>query len=166
MMAEEDDSDTDDELGLWEVDPQGEPVTPNIQVTSEANHTSAGPTTVLGAPKVAPTLKQSKLPVSRGSVPLGQPSTSKRKRSASVGSAYSIIDVDESIRWTKSRRDSTPASGRSIIDVDLVCPKCLRETYSDERHHEICFQKVQSPRVKAGRAKQIKLAPLFCQKRK
>jgi hypothetical protein len=169
-IAEEDDSSTDDELGLWEVDPQGEPVTPSRQIPSEANYASTGPSAVSApapeASKKAPTLKQSKLPVSRGSVPLVQPSTSKRKRSASVGSTYSIIDVDEDIRWTESRRDSTPALTLSIIDVDLVCPRCLRETGSDEQHSEICFPKVQSSRVKGGRAKRVKLAPLFCQKRR
>lgn len=55
MIAEDDDSDTDDELGLWEVDPQGEPVTPSRQIPTEANHASAGPSTMLAlAPETPP----------------------------------------------------------------------------------------------------------------
>ncbi|KAG8754499.1 hypothetical protein FRC12_011168, partial [Ceratobasidium sp. 428] len=118
-LSLEDDTDTDDELGLWEIDPQGEPITPIRQITSETkpgSSTTARPAS--GISKKEPTLKQSKLPISRGSVPLGQPRPSKRKRSASVGAAPSIIDVDIDARHPKTRRGSALVPKLSIIDVD------------------------------------------------
>ncbi|KAG8678608.1 hypothetical protein FRC08_017641 [Ceratobasidium sp. 394] len=170
LPLERDDVDTDDELGLWEVDPYGEPITPSRQITSEPGDpgpsTMAGPS--LGTSKGA-TLKQSKLPVSRASVPLGRSTPSKRKRSASVGAPPSIINVDMDTRHKKARRESIPASGPAVIDVDSVCPNCLQEIDSEERHAENCSPILQSSRAKlrtSGSVKQIKLAPLFCRKRK
>ncbi|KAG8742832.1 hypothetical protein FRC10_000878 [Ceratobasidium sp. 414] len=172
LPLEHDDTDTDDEVGLWEVDPRGEPITPSRQITSETKPGDPGPSTTagpsLGTLKGA-TLKQTKLLVSRGSVPLGRPSSPKRKRSASVGTPPAIVDVDIDARHKKARRESTPAPRPSVIDVDSVCPSCLQQIDSDERHPENCSSILRSSRPKprtSGSVKQIKLAPLFCRKRK
>ncbi|KAG9125119.1 hypothetical protein FRC07_008915 [Ceratobasidium sp. 392] len=167
------DTDTDDDLGLWEVNPQGEPITPSCQTIPEAKVGNPGPSTAAKSapktPKKESTLKQSKLPVSRSSVPVGRPSSSKRKRSASVGAASCIVDVDIDARHTKARRNSTLVPTLSIIDVDLICPNCLQEPGADEQHSQKCLKVLQSSRNQSrasGPVKQAKLAPLFHRKRK
>ncbi|QRV79440.1 DNA repair protein REV1 [Ceratobasidium sp. AG-Ba] len=163
-------TDSEDELGLWEVDPQGEPLTSACQTASKPmppNLPTAALTPVDGNLKKGPTLKQSKLPVSRGSVPLARPGPSKRKRSASVGTTPSIIELDGSSRHTGGRRSLT-TSNPVVIDLDLVCPNCLQEIDSDEQRLHVCSRTRRDSRTKPLSPqpnKKMKLAPLFCRTR-
>lgn len=169
-------SDEDDDVGLWEVDAQGDPVTSDHLATIIP---AGGPSTV-HATKDAKlsTLKQSKLPASRGSVPLEKSNISKRKRSASVGaSPANMSGSDETYpRTIKARRDSSPGTGlqagnRVIIDLGAVCPNCLQELEPDGQHSTVCLQGVQKSRPKgktapsAGRSKQPRITSLFNRKR-
>jgi hypothetical protein len=176
MKPIDEESDTDDELGLWEVDAQGEPITSNSQTTvkpASASSTVAHPE-ISGAKISA--LKQGKLPVSRESVPLKTSNAPKRKRSVSVGTKPSTSGISGDLRSIKPRRDSLPDAAlqvakKTIIDVDLVCPNCMQELEPQEQHCATCHQRARKADFggkivpMTGSSKQPKITSLFNRKR-
>ncbi|CAE6431558.1 unnamed protein product [Rhizoctonia solani] len=177
MKPIDEESDTDSEVGLWEVDSQGEPVTTDIPTPSKPTST----TVTSGYPEPSskgPTFKQTKLSISRGSVPIERSSAPKRKRSASVGanSASKSSKIGQSL--TERRRELLPMESKAahniVIDVDSLCPDCLQDIDLDHERSTICPQAPKENRL-AGRDKltkrgttqsaQAKLPSLFNRKR-
>ncbi|KAJ1304437.1 hypothetical protein OPQ81_005584 [Rhizoctonia solani] len=100
MKPIDEESDTDDELGLWEVDSKGEPMmSDTLKASKSANKGGSSRSAT----------KQSKLPVFRGSVPLERSSAPKRKRSASVGAAPPSKSSKCNISQTKRGCESLPS---------------------------------------------------------
>ncbi|KAB5595162.1 DNA polymerase kappa subunit [Ceratobasidium theobromae] len=169
MKAIDEESDTDEESGLWEVDADGEPILPSGRTTADAaNATSLIVDLETTSTKIL-ALVQGKLLLSRGPVPLEKPSIPKRKRSASVGAKPS---GSCDLRSVKPKQDSLPDAGlqgakKIFIDVDSVCPNCLQELKLGEQHSASCLQEIRRarPKVKGatttGHSKQPKITSLF-----
>ncbi|KAH7339479.1 hypothetical protein B0J17DRAFT_655321 [Rhizoctonia solani] len=142
MKPIEEESDTDSELGLWEVDSQGEPVVFDAQKTSNSASTSAPSTRPPVSSIKELVFKQSKLPVSRGSVPLEKLSVPKRKRSVSVGANTPNKSSRNDLSPTNDRCEPLPSglktTHNSVIDVDSLCPDCLQEIRVDNQHSARC----------------------------
>ncbi|CAE6515988.1 unnamed protein product [Rhizoctonia solani] len=170
MKPIDEESDTDSD-GLWEVDSQGEPVVPDAPKSGKPASTSTPihpPASIIKESA----FKQSKLPISRGSVPLERLSAPKRKRSASVGASSPSKNMRIDINSTNQRLESLPsgseATDKAVIDVDSLCPDCLQEIGVNHQHSVGCPEVSGATNKKkpANRgAKQPKLPSLFNRKR-
>ncbi|CAE6434629.1 unnamed protein product [Rhizoctonia solani] len=174
----DEESDTGSELGLWEVDSQGEPVVPDAHDGEKPASTSASSVHAPTSSTKGPTFKQSKLPVSRGSLPLERSIAPKRKRSVSVGANSPSKAIRSGIGSTKERRESLTSGSkivdRVIIDVDSLCPDCLQDTGVSHQHSASCPEALGGNRLgtkSALRSRgpkqpgQPKLSSLFSRKR-
>ncbi|CAE6435475.1 unnamed protein product [Rhizoctonia solani] len=178
MKPIDEESDTDSELGLWEVNCQGEPVETDSRKISKPASTSVPATHPAASGTKEPIIRQGKLTVSRGSVPLERSSAPKRKRSVSVGANPPSKSSDGNIGPTKKRRESLPPGSKTthkiIIDVDSLCPDCLQEIEDDHQHSARCPEAskgghLANKNAPANRGakplKQPKLTSLFSRKR-
>ncbi|CAE6482324.1 unnamed protein product [Rhizoctonia solani] len=142
MKPMDEELDTDSELGLWEVDSQGEPVVPDAQKVGKPASTSAPSIQPSDSNIKEPIFKQSKLPISRRSAPLERSSATKRKRSVSVGAHSPSKSSRSGIGPNKQRREPLPSEPKTmntiIIDVDSLCPDCLQDIGVDRQHSARC----------------------------
>ncbi|CAE6495838.1 unnamed protein product [Rhizoctonia solani] len=178
MKPIEEESDTDSELELWEVDSKGEPMVFDGQKTINSASTSTSSTRPPTSSTNVPAFKQSRLPVSRGSVPLEKLSVPKRKRSVSVGANMPNKSSRSALGATQQRHESSTLGPKTthkiIIDVDSLCPGCLQEIGIDSQHSANCSEAAKGNHLAdrntlASRVtkqpKQPKLPSLFNRKR-
>ncbi|KAF8739788.1 impB/mucB/samB family, partial [Rhizoctonia solani] len=142
MKPIDEESDADSDLGLWEVDSHGEPVIADTSTPSKHLSTTVPNTCPESSYTKGPTFKQTKLPISRGSVPLERSSAPKRKRSASVGP--SLGNKSSKTDLSKRRPGPLPTGPKTVhkivIDVDSLCPDCLQDIDLDHQRSATCPQ--------------------------
>ncbi|CAE6407350.1 unnamed protein product [Rhizoctonia solani] len=161
MKPIDEESDTDSELGLWEVDSQGEPVTTDIPTPSKPTITTT-PSVNPGPSSKGSTFKQIKLSMSRGSVPIERSNPPKRKRSASVGANPANKSSRTDLNSIQTRRELLPmeskAAHKVVIDVDSLCPDCLQDIDTDHECSATCPQVLKENSL-ASRDKHTKRGP-------
>ncbi|ELU39333.1 DNA polymerase IV [Rhizoctonia solani AG-1 IA] len=142
MKPIDEESDADSDLGLWEVDSHGEPVIADTSTPSKHLSTTVPNTCPESSCTKGPTFKQTKLSISRGSVPLERSSAPKRKRSASVGP--SLGNKSSKTDPSKRRPGPLPTGPKTVhkivIDVDSLCPDCLQDIDLDHQRSATCPQ--------------------------